>query len=77
MSKLKPISAPELVNWLIKQGFGVKRIGKTSHVKLFRAGRHTTISLKHGKKKIPTGTLKQILGPKQTSMEEEYRRDFG
>lgn len=76
MSKLKPISAPELARWLISKNFREKRTGKTSHVKLHRGSRHTTISMKHGKKKIPVGTLKEILGPKQTNMEEEYRKEF-
>ena len=76
MAKLKPISAPELVRWLVHKGFRKNRIGKTSHVKLSMDSRHTTISMKHGKKKIPTGTLKEILGPKQTGMEQEYRKEF-
>jgi len=76
MAKLKPISAPELVRWLVHKGFVIKKIGKTSHIKLYRGSRHTTISMKHGKKKIPTGTLKEILGPKQTGMEQDYRDEF-
>ena len=61
---------------VFRKGFRVKRIGKTSHVKLYRGTRHTTISIKHGKKKIPVGTLKQILSDRQTGMEKEYREDF-
>lgn len=74
MTKLKPISAFELIKWFIYNGFRKKKTGKTSHVKLYRGSRRTTISVKHGKKKVPIGTLKEILGSKQTDMENEYRK---
>lgn len=76
MSKLHQISAPELVKWIRKKGFKPIKTGKTSHIKLYKDKYHTTISMKHGKKKIPIGTLKEILSPEQTGLEDEYRKDF-
>ena len=76
MLKLHQISAPELVKWLKKQGFERVPGGKSSHVKLRRGNRETTVSIKHGKKKLPIGTLKQILSDEQTGLEREYREYF-
>lgn len=74
MPKLHLISAPELVKWFKKQGAKQKPSGKSSHVKLYIRDRETTISIKHGKKLIPIGTLKSIL--KQMDLEKEYRKYF-
>ena len=42
----------------------------------YKGNRTTMISMKHGKKKIPTGTLKQILSDEQTGLKREYREYF-
>jgi len=76
MPKLKRISSPELIKWLLKKGFKQKPSGSTSHLTFYKGNNYCTISVKHGKKKISTGTLKAILSDKQTGMEKEYRDDF-